>query len=119
MNAAPMDGTETDKRIRIVAVIDFPRPLVEAGQRYESLVLPLLADHGGRVDQRLRTPEGCTEVHLLSFESREGYESFLGDPRRSAYQESTGVELHGRVLEVQEVSVDEPTAATSRSDKAR
>jgi hypothetical protein len=57
--------------------------------------------HGGRLERRLRTTDGRTEVHLLRFASRAGYESFLADPGRAAYRASLGDAVPvGRVLEV-------------------
>ena len=55
--------------------------------RYEDRVLPLLADHGGRV--RLRAigsgDDGHPhEVRLIEFATGAGLDGFLGDPRRSA-----------------------------------
>jgi GNAT superfamily N-acetyltransferase len=91
-------------RLRMVVVIDIPPEHVEAAQRYESEVLPLLADHGGRLERRLRTGDSAAEVHLLSFASREGYDAYLADPRRTRYREGLGdVRLRSRVLEVHEV----------------
>jgi hypothetical protein len=85
-------------------VIDIPQEHVDAAQRYENRVLPLLADHGGRLERRLRTGDSGAEVHLLSFASREGHDSFLADPRRAEHRAGLGdVRLHSRVLEVREV----------------
>ncbi len=51
---------------------------------YEDLVLPLLADHGGRLERRLRSKDGTVEVHVVSFGSRDGLDRYRGDPRRAA-----------------------------------
>ncbi|AVT40715.1 N-acetyltransferase [Plantactinospora sp. BB1] len=100
-----LDGSEPRSRIRLVAVLDVPEEHLAAFARYEERVLALLAGHGGRLEQRLRTGDGRTEVHLLSFTGRDGYDSYLADPRRAAYraEELPGVELAARVLEVSEV----------------
>ncbi|HEY2672127.1 MAG TPA: GNAT family N-acetyltransferase [Rugosimonospora sp.] len=99
-----LDGTPTAPRLRIAVVLDMPEEHREAAQRYESMVLPLLARHGGRLEQRLRTADSGSEVHLLSFASREAYESFLADPQRAAYRDELGEgRLRSRVLEVHEV----------------
>lgn len=99
-----LDGTPAAPRLRIAVVVDMPEEDREAGQRYEDLALPLLARHGGRLEQRLRTEDSSTEVHLLSFASREGYDAFLADPQRAEYREQLGeVRLSSRVLEVHEV----------------
>jgi GNAT superfamily N-acetyltransferase len=99
-----LDGAGAEPRLRVVMVIDVPQQHTAAVHRYESAVLPLLARHGGRLEQRLRTPNADAEVHLLSFASREGYDAFLADPRRAANSDGLA-ELHirSRVLEVNEV----------------
>jgi hypothetical protein len=67
-----------------VLVIHLPADGVESFQRYESAVLPLLSDHHGRLDRRLRSADQRTEVHLVSFPSAEHLESYRNDPRRIA-----------------------------------
>lgn len=49
---------------------------------YERLVLPLLSDHSGRLERRLRSPDGCSEVHLIEFPSEQAFSAYRGDPRR-------------------------------------
>ena len=56
---------------------------LETFQRYEAAVLPLLADHHGRLDRRLRSVDERTEVHLVSFPSADHFESYRNDPRRA------------------------------------
>jgi uncharacterized protein (DUF1330 family) len=54
---------------------------------YEDAVLALLADHGGRVLQRLRTPGGSDEpleIHVLEFPSEAALEAYMQDDRRVA-----------------------------------
>ena len=53
-------------------------------QAYEDTVLPLLAEHGGHLDRRVRSRDGTLEVHLLLFESDESLDRFRADPRRVA-----------------------------------
>jgi uncharacterized protein (DUF1330 family) len=52
--------------------------------RYEDRVLALVADHGGRVVDRLRNlgEEGPSEVQVLHFASQESLDSYMNDPRR-------------------------------------
>jgi hypothetical protein len=59
-------------------------------QRYEQAVLPLLPRHGGRLERRLRTPDGTTEVHVLSFASEDAYRAYLADPGRSVHRALLG-----------------------------
>jgi ribosomal protein S18 acetylase RimI-like enzyme len=90
--------------LRVVALVELAAEHVDAGQWYEDAVLGLLGRHGGRLERRLRTADARTEVHLLRFASRAGYESFLADPERVAYRASLGdAAPGGRVLEVHEV----------------
>jgi uncharacterized protein (DUF1330 family) len=54
---------------------------------YEDRVLPLLADHGGRVIQRARSSgEGNDplEVHVLSFPDEDAFNAYMRDDRRVA-----------------------------------
>ena len=83
-----------------MAVIDIPPEAVAAFQRYEAGVLPLLALHGGRLDRRLSTRDGTTEVHVLSFASESHYRDYLDDPDRSSLRQLLdGVDLLQRVVE--------------------
>ncbi|GMK37773.1 hypothetical protein PCCS19_08270 [Paenibacillus sp. CCS19] len=52
---------------------------------YESCVLPLLADHGARLERRLRTEDGQHEVHVIWFPSGRAFDEYRNDPRRSQY----------------------------------
>ncbi len=70
--------------VRLAAVVVFPEQGYADAQRYEDAVLDLLAAHGGRLDQRLRSGDGRTEVHLVSFPDRAAYQAFLTDPARQA-----------------------------------
>ena len=88
----------------LVALVELAADAVEAGQRYEDQVLALLGRHGGRLERRLRTGDGRTEVHVIRFASREGYEGFLADPERIALRAALGdAAPTGRALEVHEV----------------
>lgn len=63
-------------------------------------MLPLLADHGGRLERRLRTDDSTTEVHLISFGSEAGYRAYLSDPERRRSQPLLGdATITQRVLE--------------------
>jgi uncharacterized protein (DUF1330 family) len=53
--------------VTYVLIARIPPAGVEAFQRYEAAVLPLLAEHGGRLARRLRTDGGEVEVHLVEF----------------------------------------------------
>jgi uncharacterized protein (DUF1330 family) len=54
---------------------------------YEDTVLELVAGHGGRVVQRVRTDgaEGAPlEIHLLEFPSEAALDAYMNDPQRAA-----------------------------------
>ncbi|MBQ1049876.1 GNAT family N-acetyltransferase [Micromonospora sp. C51] len=96
--------TDPAAAVRLVALVELPDGAVEAGQRYEDTVLALLPRHGGRLERRLRTGDGRTEVHVIRFDTRAGYEAFLADPERTALRATLGdAAPHTRVLEVHEV----------------
>ena len=78
---------------------------IAAFQNYEAHVLPLLARHDGRLERRLRSTDAQTEVHVVSFGSRAGYDSYLADPERTAQRaQLDGIELTQRIVEVDDVS---------------
>jgi GNAT superfamily N-acetyltransferase len=97
-----LDGSATSERIRLAVILDFTVGDETAGHLYEDSVLPLLSDHHGRLEQRLRSADATSEVHLISFSSRAGYESYLADPRRLAYRDKLAP-FPTRVLEVHPV----------------
>lgn len=107
-NARPGQGSsicDADaERLTIVTWADIRGECVDAFQRYEDRVLALLDRHGGRLDRRLRSAEGRVEVHVVSFDTRAGFDAFLADPARIAQRELlAGVELDQRVAEVRDV----------------
>jgi hypothetical protein len=90
--------------VTFVVVIDVPERGRADFLNYESSVLTLLERHGGRLERRLRTPDGLTEVHIVSFGSNAGYQSYLGDSERNAARRLLGdVELRQRLLPVVDV----------------
>ncbi|MFY1597989.1 GNAT family N-acetyltransferase [Micromonospora sp. WMMD737] len=96
--------TDPAAAVRLVALVELATDAVEAGQRYEDAVLGLLGRHGGRLERRQRTGDGRTEVHLIRFDTRAGYDGFLADPERVALRgELGGAAPTTRVLEVHEV----------------
>jgi hypothetical protein len=67
----------------------------------------LLARHGGRLERRLRTIDGLTEVHALSFASQASYDGYVSDPERQAHRMLLdAVPVQQRLLEVADVRVD-------------
>jgi hypothetical protein len=88
----------------LVAIVEMASGHAAAGQRYEDAVLGLLDRHGGSVERRMRGTDSPTEVHLIRFRSRAGYESFMVDPDRLDYREKLGdAAPMTRVLEVRDL----------------
>ena len=86
----------------LVAVVDLVE--AETGRQYEDRVLVLLKRHGGRLERRLRSTDGLTEVHLLWFPSQAAYDAFLADPRRAEIRAELGDGVPtSRVVQVEEV----------------
>jgi hypothetical protein len=88
----------------LVAVVEMASGQEEAGQRYEDDVLTLLPRHGGTLERRMRDAGGGSEVHVIRFASRAGYDSFMADPDRLALRADLGdAAPTTRVLEVQDL----------------
>lgn len=88
----------------LVAIVEMAPGDAEAGQRYEDEVLDLLDRHGGTVERRMRGTDSATEVHLIRFRSRAGYESFMVDPHRLQLRGKLGdAAPTTRVLEVRDL----------------
>jgi hypothetical protein len=94
-----MTGNGSGLLLALTARIPFAG--IEAFLAYEARVLPLLGDHGGILQRRLRIGDGTTEFHIVRFAARAGFESFRNDPRRAAASEL--LTASGAVIEVVEV----------------
>jgi uncharacterized protein (DUF1330 family) len=91
--------------VTFVVIARIPRAGIERFQRYEAAVLPLIVEHGGRLERRLRSAEGDVEVHVLSFADPDGLAAYLDDPRRAEHREllaASGAELE--LLEVDDIA---------------
>ena len=93
--------------VTYVLIARIPKTGVDAFQRYEAAVLPLLADHGGRLARRLRSGDGSIEVHVIEFASADGLDGYRSDPRRA--QRADLLATSGAQVELLEVD-DVPTA---------
>ena len=51
---------------------------------YEDVVLPLLPEFNGRLERRLRNPDGTVDVHIVSYASDADRQNYRNDPRRAA-----------------------------------
>jgi hypothetical protein len=98
------DEGDPDSALLLVAIVQMAAGHAEEGQTYEDFVLARLGQHDGVLERRTRTADGGTEVHLIRFSGRAGYESFLADPERAAYRDRLGVAAPTtKVLEVRDV----------------
>src|SRR3954465_2936351 len=70
--------------VTFVLIVRIPREGIEDFQAYEDAVLPLLPEFNGRLERRLRNPEGRTEMHIVSFASDADFQNYRNDPRRTA-----------------------------------
>jgi hypothetical protein len=94
--------------VTFAVVARIPRAGIEPFQRYEAAVLPLIVEHGGRLERRMRSPSADVEVHVLSFADPAGFAAYLEDPRRAEHRAllaASGAEIE--VLEVEDIA---PTA---------
>ncbi len=99
-------ASDRNQRLTVVLIADVPPEAAVAFRDYEDQVLPLLSRHQGRLERRLRSREGTSEVHVVSFESRAHYDSYISDPERTALRQLlAGVAVEQRVLEVVDVEV--------------
>jgi hypothetical protein len=88
----------------IAAVIDIAPADIERFRVYEEVVLGLLERHGGRIQRRLRSEDGESEIHLIEFADPAGYTAYLSDPERAAAQRLIeGAELTQRGFVVDDV----------------
>ena len=78
-----MTASQTD-RITSVLIARIPPEGIEDFRAYEDAVLPLLPEFNGRLERRLRTPDGTVEMHIVSFASEADRQNYRDDPRRKA-----------------------------------
>jgi hypothetical protein len=88
----------------LIAIVEMAPGSAATGHAYEDAVLGLLGRHGGSLERRVRSTDSATEVHVIRFRSRAGYESFLVDPDRLGHRSRIGDAAPvTRVLEVREL----------------
>src|SRR3984957_20916051 len=71
--------------VMFVLIVRIPIEGIEDFRAYEDAVLPLLPEFGGRLERRLRNPDGTVEIHILSFPSDADFQNYRNDPRRTAH----------------------------------
>lgn len=64
--------------------ITIPKDGISAFREYESLVLPLLAEHSGTLLGRYRNETGTEEFHIVEFSTENDFDNFGQDPQRMA-----------------------------------
>ena len=72
--------------ITLAVVVKIPADGIVSFDEYENRVLPLLKNHGGTLQRRLRAQNHMTEFHILSFESQSSFNGFLADPEREKHR---------------------------------
>jgi uncharacterized protein (DUF1330 family) len=89
----------------LAMIADIEPTGIEVFRAYEDRVLALLARHGGALERRVRSEDGTTEIHLVSFADAEGCDAFIADPERVAARTAlAGVAIDQRVLTVSDVA---------------
>lgn len=94
----------SENGLLLVAIVEMTPGKAAAGQEYEDTVLGLLGRHGGSLERRMRSLDSATEVHVIRFRSRAGYESFMADEDRLGYRDKIGdAAPTTRVIEIREL----------------
>ena len=70
--------------VTFVLIARIPAESIEDFRAYEDAVLPLLPEYNGRLERRLRNPEGTIEMHIIGFASDADFQNYRNDPRRTA-----------------------------------
>jgi len=78
-----MTADQTD-RVTFVLIARIPTEGIADFRAYEDAVLPLLPQFNGRLERRLRNPDGTVEIHIVSFASDTDFQNYRNDPRRTA-----------------------------------
>jgi hypothetical protein len=71
-------------RLTLLLLARLPAGRLADFDAYEARVLPLLAEHGGRLERRLRAVDGSLEAHVVSFPGEAELAAYRADPRRAA-----------------------------------
>ena len=70
--------------VTFALIVRIPAEGVKDFQAYEDAVLPLLPEFSGRLERRLRNPDGTVEIYIVSFASDADFQNYRNDPRRTA-----------------------------------
>src|SRR6516164_6011721 len=69
--------------VTFALIVRIPTEGIEDFRAYEDAVLPLLPEFNGRLERRLRNPDGTVEMHIVSFASDADFQNYRNDPRRT------------------------------------
>ena len=70
--------------VTFALIVRIPSEGIADFRAYEDAVLPLLPEFNGRLERRLRNPEGTIEIHIVSLASDADFQNYRNDPRRAA-----------------------------------
>ena len=70
--------------VTFALIVRIPAEGIKDFRAYEDAVLPLLPEFNGRLERRLRNPDGTIEMHIISFASDADFQNYRNDPRRAA-----------------------------------
>jgi uncharacterized protein (DUF1330 family) len=85
----------SESKISLTVLLFVKEDEEKAFDEYESAVLPLLANHHGKLLYRIRmerknylneSAEYPYEIHLIEFDSKQDYDDYLSDPEREKYK---------------------------------
>jgi antibiotic biosynthesis monooxygenase (ABM) superfamily enzyme len=76
--------THQTNPVTLVLIARIPPEGIADFRAYEDAVLPLLPEFNGRLERRLRNPDGTVEMHIVSFASEADFQNYRNDPRRTA-----------------------------------
>jgi hypothetical protein len=77
--------TNPTNLVTFVLIARIPTEGIDDFRAYEDAVLTLLSEFNGRLERRLRNPDGTVEVHVVSFASDADFQNYRSDPRRVAH----------------------------------
>ena len=91
----------SDSKLSFVVIARIPKDGVGFFQIYEDRVLPLLKEHGGDLQRRMRNDDGTIEMHIVVFPSQAALDAYRDDFRRTS--QDTMLEKSGAEIELIEM----------------
>ena len=75
----------------IVAILTVRRAELDAFRRFETAAQAIMRDHGGRIERAIaadsESGEQMHEIHIVHFETAQGFDAYRADARLVALQE--------------------------------